>query len=36
MNEIEEAGNFKGEEQEAFAKFGRWDYKRKGRKLPGD
>jgi hypothetical protein len=36
MNETEETGNFKGEEQEAYAKFGRWDSKRKGRKLPGE
>jgi len=37
-NEIEETGIFEGEgeEQEAYAKFGRWDSKRKGRKLPGD
>jgi hypothetical protein len=36
MNERGETENFKGEEQEAYAKFGRWDSKGKGPKLPGD
>jgi hypothetical protein len=36
MNERGEAESFKGEEQEVHAKFGRWDSKGKGRKLPGD